>query len=66
MTERLRAIPARLLEWWNRFTSKQKTIIICITAGVVIALAILVTVLTRPCFLSYQVRYHWFYVEVFD
>lgn len=48
MTERLRAIPARLLEWWNRFTSKQKTIIICITAGVVIALAILVTVLTRP------------------
>ena len=48
MTERLKAIPARILEWWNRFTSKQKTIIICITAGVVIALAILVTVLTRP------------------
>ena len=48
MTERLKAIPARILEWWNRFTSKQKTIIICIAAGVAIMLAILVTVLTRP------------------
>ena len=46
--ERLKAIPAKALEWWNKFTSKQKTIIICIAAGVIIALAILVTVLTRP------------------
>ena len=43
MTERLKAIPVKILEWWNRFTSKQKTIIICIAAGVIIALAILVT-----------------------
>lgn len=48
MTDKLKQIPARILEWWNRFTSKQKTIIVCIAAGVVIALAILVTVLTRP------------------
>ncbi|MBE5846345.1 MAG: flagellar M-ring protein FliF [Lachnospiraceae bacterium] len=48
MVERLKAIPERILEWWNRFTSKQKTIIICITAGVIVALAILITVLTRP------------------
>ena len=48
MAERLKAIPAKLLEWWNRFTSKQKTIIICIAAGVIIALAILITLLTRP------------------
>ena len=48
MTDRLKAIPARVLEWWNKFTSKQKTIIICIAAGIIIALAILVTVLTRP------------------
>ncbi|MBO5094264.1 MAG: flagellar M-ring protein FliF [Lachnospiraceae bacterium] len=48
MMERLKAIPAKALEWWNKFTSKQKTIIICIAAGVIIALAILVTVLTRP------------------
>ena len=48
MTDRLKEIPAKILEWWNRFTSKQKTIIVCISAGVVIALAILVTLLTRP------------------
>lgn len=48
MAERLKAIPTKLLEWWNRFTSKQKTIIICIAAGVIIALAILITLLTRP------------------
>lgn len=48
MTDRLKAIPAKLLEWWNKFTSKQKTVIICIVAGVIIALAILVTALTRP------------------
>lgn len=48
MMERLKAIPAKVLEWWNKFTSKQKTIIICIAAAVIIGLAILVTALTRP------------------
>lgn len=48
MAERLKAIPTKILEWWNKFTSKQKTVIICIAAGVVLTLAILVTVLTRP------------------
>lgn len=48
MMERLKAIPAKALEWWNKFTSKQKTIIICIAAAVIIGLAILVTALTRP------------------
>lgn len=48
MVEKLKEIPAKLLAWWNKYSSKQKTIIISITAGVVLALAILVTVLTRP------------------
>ena len=48
MADRLKEIPAKLLAWWNKYTSKQKTIIISIAAGVVLALAILVTVLTRP------------------
>ena len=48
MAEKLKTIPAKLLAWWNKYTSKQKTIIISIAAGVVLALAILVTVLTRP------------------
>ena len=48
MVERLREIPQRILEWWNKFTSKQKTIIISVSAGVIVALAILATILTRP------------------
>ncbi|MBO4901635.1 MAG: flagellar M-ring protein FliF [Lachnospiraceae bacterium] len=48
LMERLRQIPQKILDWWNKFTSKQKTIIISVAAGVILALAILVTVLTRP------------------
>ncbi|MDD2972100.1 MAG: flagellar basal-body MS-ring/collar protein FliF [Lachnospiraceae bacterium] len=48
MADKLKEIPKRILEWWNKFTAKQKTIMICIAAGVVLALAILVSVLTRP------------------
>ena len=48
MADRIKEIPAKILEWWNKYTSKQKTIIISISAGVVLALAILVTVLTKP------------------
>lgn len=48
MADKIKEIPAKLLAWWNKYTSKQKTVIISIAAGVVLALAILVTVLTRP------------------
>lgn len=48
MMDRLKEIPAKILEWWNKYTSRQKTIIISIAAGIVIALAILITVLNRP------------------
>ena len=48
MADKIKTIPAKILEWWNKYTSKQKTIIISIAAGVVLALAILITVLTRP------------------
>ncbi|MBR5766779.1 MAG: flagellar M-ring protein FliF, partial [Lachnospiraceae bacterium] len=48
MLDRLKEIPQRILEWWNKFTTKQKTIIISVAAGVVVALAILATILTRP------------------
>ncbi len=48
MVDRLKEILQKVLEWWNKFTAKQKTIIISVTAGVILALAILGTVLTRP------------------
>ena len=48
MVDRLKEILQKVQEWWDKFTSKQKTIIISVTAGVVLALAILGTILTRP------------------
>ena len=48
MVDRLKELLQKIQEWWNKFTAKQKTIIISVTAGVIMALAILATVLTRP------------------
>lgn len=48
--EQLREIPKRLIEWWNKFSSKQKTVIISIAAGVVLALVLLVTLMTRKVY----------------
>ncbi|MCR5419760.1 MAG: flagellar M-ring protein FliF [Lachnospiraceae bacterium] len=50
MLDRLREIPQRLLEWWNKFTTKQKTVIISVAAGVIVVLAVLATILTRPVY----------------
>ncbi len=46
--EKLKEIGNKILEWWNRFTAKQKTLIVMALSTVVLAIVILVTVLTRP------------------
>lgn len=43
----LRELPKKIVSWWNKFSTKQKTVIISIAAGVILALALLVTLLTR-------------------
>ena len=48
MVDKIKQLPSKFMEWWNKYSSKQKTIIISILAGVILALVILVTVLTRP------------------
>ena len=48
MVDKIKQLPSKFLEWWNKYSSKQKTIIISILAGVILALVILITVLTRP------------------
>lgn len=50
MIDKLKEIPKRIMEWWNKFTSKQKTIIVAVAAGVIVAFAILITVLTKPVY----------------
>ena len=48
MVDKLKEIPKKLLEWWNKFTPRQKTIIVSAVAGVVVAFAVLATILTKP------------------
>ena len=50
MVDKLKEIPKKILEWWNKFSSKQKTIIVSVAAGVVVAFAILITLVTRPVY----------------
>ncbi len=47
MADRLKEIPAKILEWWNRFTTKQKTIIVGIVAGVIFTFAILIYIFSQ-------------------
>lgn len=46
--DKLKQIPARLLEFWNKYTSKQKTLIICIAAGVFLLLVGTIYFISRP------------------
>lgn len=48
MQERFQQLLESVKEWWNKFTTRQKTLIISVAAGVIVALAVLSTVLTRP------------------
>lgn len=48
MADKLKEIPGKILEWWNKFTNKQKTVIIAIVAAVVFTFAIIVYAFSRP------------------
>lgn len=52
MPDKIKMIPKQLLAWWNKFTTKQKTLIISIAALVILTFAILVTVLTKPTYVT--------------
>lgn len=48
MAERLRAAWQKVLDWWNQFTAKQKTLIVGAGTVVLLTIIILVTVLNQP------------------
>ncbi len=54
MKERFEQIPARLLEFWNKYTSKQKTLIIAVVCALVLAVAGLLWFLNRPTYEKFQ------------
>lgn len=55
MRERLQQIPKNFLEFWNKYTSKQKTIIISVICVLILAIALLVYFLNRPSYIKLQV-----------
>lgn len=48
MVDKLKDIPKKLLEWWNKFTSKQRTMIISAAAGILVAFAVVIWVVSQP------------------
>lgn len=50
MAEKLKEIPEKLLEFWNKYSTKHKAIFLSIIACVLIAMGILVFVLTRTSY----------------
>lgn len=50
MMDQLIAIKDKIIEFWNRYTTRQKTIIICVVLAVFFALVLLSYYLTRPVY----------------
>ena len=50
MPEQLQKIINRVLEWWKKFNTKQKALMISLTSIVIVALVILGVVMTRPTY----------------
>lgn len=50
MMDQLVAIKDKILEFWNKYTAKQKTIIICVACAILIAIVLLAYFMTRPVY----------------
>lgn len=50
MMDQLITIKDKILEFWNKYTSKQKTIIICVACAILIAIVLLAYFMTRPVY----------------
>ena len=52
MPEQVQNILNKILEWWKKFNTKQKALLISLTSVVLLALVILAVVMTRPTYVS--------------
>lgn len=50
MLDKVKEVPEKLLEFWNKYSAKQKAIIISVIVTVLLAIGILVFVLTRTTY----------------
>lgn len=54
MPDKVKEILDKIKVWWNKFTTKQKTIIITATAAVIFTFAILIYVFTKPQYIAWE------------
>ena len=54
MPDRIKKILDKVLVWWNKFTTRQKTIIVGASAAVIFTFAILIWAFTRPQYTQFQ------------
>lgn len=52
MADKLKEIPGKILEWWNKFTNKQKTIMVASVSVVIFTIAIITYTFTRPQYIQ--------------
>jgi len=52
LIDKLKEIPPKFLAWWNKFNKNTKILIISVALGVIIAFAILITVVTRTQYVN--------------
>lgn len=45
--DKVKEILGKILEWWNKFTSKQKTAIVAVSAAAVLLIVVVISLLTR-------------------
>ena len=55
MVERLKGIPDKAMEFWKKYTAKQKTIIIAVICVVLVAIGIVAWIISRPTWTTFEV-----------
>ncbi len=55
MREKVKEVPEKFKEFWNKYTSKQKTIVISILCVVLIAIGVVAWLASRPTWSKFQV-----------
>ena len=50
MQERVKELLKKVIDWWKSLKIKQRTMIVCISAGIILALVVVLSVLSRPKF----------------
>lgn len=48
MQERVKELLNKVIEWWKGLKIKQRTMIVCITAAIILVLAVVITIISKP------------------